>query len=87
MRELAIILGESAAKLNDDETGLIIKKELRNGKGVAVIYLVGENVERVVKADEPTPEPTPEPAPEPATPEPTPTPEPEPKEVAPEASS
>ena len=45
MRELAVLTGEIADSLKDDETGLIIKKEFRKAKPVAVIYLVGENVE------------------------------------------
>lgn len=43
MRELAVLTGELAESLKDDETGLIIKKEDRKAQKVAVIYLVGED--------------------------------------------
>ena len=43
MRELAVLTGELADSLKDDETGLIIKKEDRKAQKVAVIYLVGED--------------------------------------------
>jgi len=45
MRELAVLTGELADSLKDDETGLIIKKEDRKGLKVAVIYQIGENIE------------------------------------------
>ena len=45
MRELAVLTGELADSLKDDETGLIIKKEDRKGLKVAVIYQIGENID------------------------------------------
>jgi len=46
MREIARIYDKDALKLSHNETALIIQRESDNGRDVAVIYILCENVNK-----------------------------------------